>query len=161
PAPTPAISPSANPDQRITPTRPGAPDADHVRIQSVTQEAEGPLRHLRGSVRLETSDMLLRADELDYNTETGEAEARGHVHFEHFVRGEKLDCERADYNVNDETGKFYEVSGSATSRIQARRGLLITQTPFYFQGKMAERIQDRYVLHDGFLTDCVLPRAWW
>jgi len=31
--------------------------------------------------------MLLRADELDYNTETGDAEARGHVHFEHFTRG--------------------------------------------------------------------------
>ena len=102
-----------------------------------------------------------RADELDYNTETGDAEARGHVHFEHFVRGEKLDCDHAEYNVNSETGKFYDVSGSATSRIQARRGLLITQTPFYFQGKWAERLEDHYILHDGFLTDCVLPKAWW
>ena len=112
-------------------------------------------------MRLETSDMLLRADELDYNTETGDAEARGHVHFEHFVRGEKLDCERAEYNVDTETGKFYEVSGTANARIQARRGLLVTQNPFYFQGKWAERLQDHYILHDGFLTDCVLPGAWW
>ena len=119
------------------------------------------MRHLRGSVRLETSDMLLRADELDYNTDTGDVEARGHVHFEHFVRGEKLDCDHAEYNVNLETGKFYDVSGSATARIQARRGLLVTQNPFYFQGKWAERLKDHYVLHDGFLTDCVLPNAWW
>jgi len=145
----------------VNPARPGAPDADHVHIESVTQDAVGVMRHLRGNVRLETSDMLLRADELDYNTETGDAEARGHVHFEHFVRGEKLDCDRAEYNVGAETGKFYDVSGSATSRIQARRGLLITQTPFYFQGKWAERLQDHYILHDGFITDCVLPNAWW
>ena len=137
------------------------PDAEHVHIESVTQDAVGVIRHLRGNVRLETSDMLLRADELDYNTETGDAEARGHVHFEHFVRGEKLDCDHAEYNVSAETGKFYDVSGSATSRIQARRGLLITQTPFYFQGKWAERLEDHYILHEGFITDCVLPNAWW
>jgi LPS-assembly protein len=112
-------------------------------------------------VRIETTDMQLKADEVDYNADTGDAEARGHVHFEHFARGEKLDCERAEYNIDTETGKFYDVSGSANARVQARPGLLVTQNPFYFQGKWAERIEDRYILHDGFLTDCVLPRAWW
>jgi len=161
PAPIQQDSTSTNPDLRVRPLRPGAPDAEHVHVESVTQDAEGPIRHLRGAVRLQTSDMLLRADELDYNTETGDAEARGHVHFEHFVRGEKLDCERAEYNVDTETGKFYDVSGTANARIQARRGLLVTQNPFYFQGKWAERLEDHYILHDGFLTDCVLPGAWW
>jgi LPS-assembly protein len=161
PPPNAPPSLSANPDQKVNPARPGAPDANHVHIESVTQDAIGVIRHLRGNVRLETSDMLLRADELDYNTETGDAEARGHVHFEHFARGEKLDCDHAEYNVSAETGKFYDVSGSATSRIQARRGLLITQTPFYFQGVWAERLEDHYILHDGFITDCVMPNAWW
>ena len=160
PAPAPTVL-SPNVDQRIRPARPDAPDAEHVRIESVTQEADGPMRHLRGSVRIETTDMQLKADELDYNSDTGEVEARGHVHFEHFARGEKLDCDRAEYNVNTETGKFYEVMGSAAARIQARRGLLTTQNPFYFQGRWAERLKDHYTLHDGFLTDCVLPRAWW
>jgi len=148
-------------DQRVQSVRPNAPDAEHVRIESVTQEADGAMRHLRGSVRIETTDMQLKADELDYNSDTGDVEARGHVHFEHYVRGEKLDCEKAEYNVNTETGKFYDVSGTATARIQARRGLLTTQNPFYFQSKWAERLKDHYVLHDGFLTDCTLPRAWW
>jgi len=161
PAPIQPVSPSTNPDLKVRALRPGAPDAEHVHVESVTQDAEGPIRHLRGMVRLETSDMLLRADELDYNTETGDTEARGHVHFEHFVRGEKLDCDHAEYNVDTEVGKFYDVSGSATARIQARRGLLVTQTPFYFQGKWAERLEDHYILHDGFLTDCVMPNAWW
>jgi LPS-assembly protein len=161
PAPIPPDSPSANPDQKIRPPRAGAPDKDHIHIEAVTQEADGVMRHFRGSVRLETTDMMLRADEVDYNTDTGDSEARGHVHFEQFVRGEKLDCDHMEYNLNSETGKFYDVSGSASARIQARRGLLITQTPFYFQGKWAERLEDHYILHDGFLTDCVLPAAWW
>jgi LPS-assembly protein len=160
PPPTPA-SPSPNPEQPIRPVRPGAPDAEHVRIESVTQEANGPMRYLRGMVRIETTDMELRADELDYNSDTGELEARGHVHFEHFARGEKLDCARAEYNINTETGKFYDVSGSATARIQTRPGLLTTQNPFYFESKVAERLKDHYILHDGFLTDCTLPRPWW
>ena len=99
----------------MQPIRNSVPDSEHVRIESITQEVEGVLRHLRGNVRIETTDMMLRADELDYNSDTGDLEARGHVHFEHFVRGEKLDCEKAEYNVNTETGKFYEVSGSANA----------------------------------------------
>ena len=77
------------------------------------------------------------------------------------VRGEKLDCDRMEYNLNSETGKFYDVTGSATSRIQARKNLLMTQNPFYFQAKWAERLEDHYILHNGFLTDCAMPAAWW
>jgi len=119
------------------------------------------MRRLRGMVRVETTDMVLLADEVDYNADTGDVEARGHVHFEHFVRGEKLDCDHAEYNVDEETGKFYDVSGSANARINARPGLLTTKNPFYFEGKWAERLKDHYILHDGFLTDCLIPRPWW
>ncbi len=105
--------------------------------------------------------MQLKADEVDYNQDTTDVEARGHVHFEHFARGEKVDCERLEYNVDAETGKFYEASGSAPPQIQARPGMLTTQNPFYFQGRWAERLEDHYVLYDGFLTDCTMPRPWW
>ena len=78
PAPVQQDSTSTNPDVKVRALHPDAPDVDHVHVESVTQDAEGPIRHLRGAVRLETSDLLLRADELDYNTETGDAQARGH-----------------------------------------------------------------------------------
>jgi LPS-assembly protein len=161
PAPPQSQPVSPNPDQRVRPAQPGAPDAGSVRIRAVTQEAEGPLRHLRGAALIETSEMQLKADEVDYNSDTGDVQARGHVHFEHFTRGEKLDCDHAEYNIDEETGKFYTVSGSATPRIRARPGLLTTSNPYYFEGKWAERLKDHYILHDGFLTDCLLPRPWW
>ncbi len=79
--------------------------------------------------------MQLWADEIDYNRETHYMEARGHVRFEHFVKGEKLNCDHAEYNTEEQTGKFYNVSGSAPTQVQARPGLLTTTTPFYFQAK--------------------------
>jgi LPS-assembly protein len=117
--------------------------------------------HLRGKVRIETADALLTADEVDYNTETKDAEARGHVRFESFSRGEKLNCERAEYNTASRTGKFYVVSGTSPARIEARPGRLTTQNPFYFSGEWAEKTEDRYILHNGFLTDCLIPDPWW
>jgi LPS-assembly protein len=161
PAPPQSQTVSPNPDQRVRPAQPGAPDAANVRIRAVTQEADGPLRHLRGAALVETSEMQLKADEIDYNSDTGDVQARGHVHFEHFTRGEKLDCDHAEYNIDEETGKFYDVSGSAAPRIQARPGVLTTTNPYYFEGKWAERLKDHYILHEGFLTDCLLPRPWW
>ena len=160
-SPAAASGPSPNVDQRIHSSRPNAPDAEHINIQALRQEANGSWRYFRGNVIFETTDMQLKADEVDYNSDTGYVEARGHVHFEHFVRGEKLDCEKAVYNLTDETGQFYTVTGTAPSRVSARPGLLTTQNPFYFQSDWAERLKDHYVLYNGFLTDCVMPDAWW
>ena len=161
PPPPPSQAVSPNPDQRVRPAQPGAPGPNDVRVRAVTQEADGPWRRLRGAALIETVNMQLKADEVDYNTDTGDVQARGHVHFEDFSRGEKLDCDHAEYNIDEETGKFYTVSGTAAPRIQARPGLLTTQNPYYFEGKWAERLKDHYILHEGFLTDCLLPRAWW
>ena len=162
PAPAaPEGSVSTNPNLPVRAPRPNAPDAEHVFIESVTQEADGPIRHLRGMVRVETTDMLLRADEVDYNADTGDIQARGHVYFENFQRGEKINCDRADYNIDSENGKFYVVSGTSVPVIHTRPGLLTTTNPFYFEAQWAEKLRDRYILHDGFLTDCLLPRPWW
>lgn len=152
---------AANPNLRLRTVRPTAPPVGFVAVEALTQEADGPLRHLRGNVRLETQEMLLTADEVDYNQETGDAEARGHVKFEHFTNGDKLQCERAKYNLNSETGTFYEISGTSPAKIQSRPGVLTSSNPFYFQGKWAERLEDKYILHDGYITDCKVPKPWW
>ena len=105
--------------------------------------------------------MTFRADEIDYNRDTDTLEARGNVKFEQLLTGEKLECDKLEYNISAKQGKLYNPNGSTPSRIQARPGLLTTQNPFVFQGAWAERNKDRYILHDGFLTDCLLPRPWW
>jgi LPS-assembly protein len=151
-----------DPNKKVLPIRPEAPkDPKDVKILSDTQDVDGSWRHLRGNVRIETSDMEIKADELDWNLDTDYVEARGHVHFEYFARGEKLDCDEAQYYLDDDSGDFYNVKGSAASTIQARPGLNTTTNPFYFEGQWAERKDDTYTIHEGFLTDCTLPGPWW
>ena len=141
--------------------RPNAPAEDEIRIAAVTQESEGTIRKLRGAAEIETTDMLLRADEIDYDESTDYAEARGNVRFDHFQRGEHLEADRVEYFLSQQTGKFFEVKGSSPARLEARPGVLTTTSPFSFQGKWAERLQDRYILHDGFITNCKIPKPWW
>jgi LPS-assembly protein len=162
------LQPSPNPNQPIQPPRADLPPIEEVSIKQLctggpvcTQESEGAWIHLRGRFRVTTTESELRADELDYNTDTNYVEARGNVEYENFSSQEKLYCDKAEYYVDDEAGKFYNVSGTAPFRVDTRPGLLTTTNPFYFQAKWAERIQDKYILHEGFLTDCVIPDPWW
>lgn len=161
----PAVQPqqpnASNPNQRVKIPHPNPPAANEVRVIADNQSTDGSLRHLRGHVIIETVDMKFTADEVDYDQDSGDAEFRGHVTYENYTEGNKLYCDHGKYNVNDETGIFWEVSGTSPAKIIARPGLLTTNDPFYFQGKWAERKEDRYVLHDGFITDCKVPKPWW
>lgn len=141
--------------------RQNGPPAGDFYINSIEEVDDGPWRHLIGAARVETSEYLIKADTIDWNDDTGDLVARGNVHFEHYARGEKIDAAQAEYNLEDEEGTFYDVSGTAQSTIGSRPGLLTTQNPFYFHAKWAERMEDRYILHDGFITDCLVPNPWW
>jgi LPS-assembly protein len=130
-------------------------------VRGVTQTREGDWFRLRGSAEVETVDSLIRADEIDYNEATGQVLARGNVKFESFGRGEQLEAARVEYNMKNETGRFYDVRGSAPAKLEQRPGILTTTNPFIFQGDWAERLGNKYILYDGFVTDCRLPRPWW
>lgn len=132
-----------------------------INVVAVTQASEGPWVRLRGAAAVETVDTLLRADEIDYNQETGDVEARGNAYFENFEREERLEADRIEYNLREERGKFYGVRGSTPAKVELRPGLLRTANPFVFRGQWAERLGRRYILHNGFITNCKLPNPWW
>ncbi len=163
PATPPAVAqPSvANPNQRLKTQRPNAPEPDKVNFDSGKQEKDGSVYHLREHVRIETVDMLLQADEVDYDDESKDVEARGHVRFESYTDGTKLNCDHGKYNLDSATGIFYDVNGTSPPKIVARPGLLVSSNPFYFEGQWAERKEDRYIVHDGYVTDCKIPKPWW
>jgi LPS-assembly protein len=162
PPPPPVEQPSvANPNQRLKLQRPDAPGPNDIVVIADTEESDGPLRHLRGHVHIETIDKKLEADEADYDQDSGEAEVRGHVRYENFVDGTKLQCDHGKYNVNSETGIFYDLVGTSQPKIVSRPGYLTTNNPFYFEGKWAEKQEDRYIVHEGFVTDCKVPKPWW
>lgn len=122
---------------------------------------DGVLRKARGHVVIVTETMRLAADEIDWNTDTGDAEARGNVQFENLMDGQKMSCQLAQYNINTETGKFFKVAGSAPAKVEFKPGLLLTQNPYYFEGETLDKTKDRYILHNGFITDCRPDNMWW
>ena len=110
---------------------------DELLIRSVGWTKEGPWYRLRGMAQVETSTVLLRADEIDYNEDTEYAEARGHVYLQHFEGGEELWAERVEYNLAEETGsstrsgRFPGAAGPLPFRVPH---LLSSSSPFHFEG---------------------------
>ncbi|HWB99320.1 MAG TPA: putative LPS assembly protein LptD, partial [Bryobacteraceae bacterium] len=149
------------PNQRIAAPHVTTIPLGEWEVRAIDQKTEGSVRHLRGHAEIEGPTLLFRADEIDYDEETKELRARGNVYFEQYERNEKIWADNVEYNTETETGKFYNVRGEGKPRIDARPGILTTANPYYFQGKWAERKGEKYILHNGFFTNCKMPNPWW
>jgi LPS-assembly protein len=110
---------------------------------------------------IENSKMVIRGDQIEYDSDTGDVRAQGHVYFRDFEKNEQLWANRMEYNTEDKKGKFWDVRGETHPRIVTRPGILTVDAPFYFQGEWAERIGLKYILHHGWITNCKLPGPWW
>ncbi len=155
------VQPTLGQGSPVRPLRANAPAPDDILVVAVSQRRDGSMIYLKGDCKIETTETLVKADEIDYSEDTHWAEARGHVHFESFLNGDKLEADHGKYNLQSDEGTFYVVSGTSPAKVGARLGLLATSNPFYFQGEWAERIKDKYILHHGFVTDCKVPKPWW
>ena len=136
--------------------------ADEWNIRAPEQEVIGNIRRIKGDpAEIETSTMLLRANEIEFDEKTGDVKATGNVYFKHFEKNEQLWASRAEYNTENRTGKFWDVRGETMPRIVVRRGVLPGNSPFHFEGEWAERLDGKYILYNGWITNCKLPRPWW
>lgn len=134
---------------------------EEVLVIASDKRIEGDWTYLMGLAELRTGAMMIRADEIDYNRETGYAEARGNVFFENFERKEKIWAVRVEYYTREQKGRFYDVRGETFPKLDSRPGLYRTEGPFRFEGKWAEREGDVYHLYDGTLTNCEPDSPWW
>ncbi|MGB7760506.1 MAG: LPS assembly protein LptD [Bryobacteraceae bacterium] len=141
---------------------------DHKTLQlnqwvfwAIDQAKEGPVYKGRGSVQLEGKALLARADEMEYNEDTHELVAVGNVYYHSFEKNEQIWCDRMEYNTEEQKGKFYNVRGESMPKTVVRRGILTGNSPFHFEGKWAERIGAKYLLFDGWITNCKMPTPWW
>jgi LPS-assembly protein len=144
------------------PKKADMPPEDEIRFSAINnQESNGPWRYLKNGAKIQTTEMMISADEIDYNSDTAWTYARGHVRLEHFATGDIMNADHAEYNLKTEEGKFYAVDGTSPAKILTSPGVLTTTNPFYFKAAWADRIKNRYVLHHGFVTDCTIPKPWW
>src|SRR3970040_2162167 len=93
------------------PTRGGV-----VELEAKQQRREGRIFYAEGDVEIRYQNLRLRADHVEFNSETGEAAARGNIRFE--LDSQLIEGTEAHYNLKTGRGSFRDVQG--TIRVQRR-----------------------------------------
>ncbi len=154
-------APPSNPTQNL-PNAPAAQRSEEVTMRALEQEKQGTIYKLRGHAEIRYRTYILYADEMTYDSNTGEAHADGHVALDGGPNDEHIEATHATYNVRTETGHFEHVVGTTGMRLRGNRMILTSSSPFAFSGKVVDKTSpERYVVYDGTITSCELPRPKW
>jgi LPS-assembly protein len=154
-------SPTAIPAQGLPNTSSVSREED-VTISAIMQEKLGPIYKLHGKAEVHYGVYILRADDVTYNADTGQSTADGNVVLERGPNDEHLQASHGTYNVRAESGRFENVTGSIGMRMRGPRLMLTSSNPFFFTGKVVEKTApDHYIVYDGTVTTCELPRPKW
>ncbi|MGH9597261.1 MAG: LPS-assembly protein LptD, partial [Edaphobacter sp.] len=87
-------------------------DTTKVEIESDTQSKLGSRYVLDGNVVITYRDRVVKADHIEYDTDTGELTANGHLHVTGGTNHEDVLASHGTMNLNKQTGRFYDVTGS-------------------------------------------------
>jgi LPS-assembly protein len=137
-------------------------DTDTATVCADQQEMIGRTAKLHGNAEIHYRTYILRADELTYNSDTGEATATGHFTIDGGPNDDHIRASRGTYNVTAETGRFYDVTATTGLKFTGSRTILTSTAPFAFSGKVVEKTgPDHYVVYDGTITTCELPHPKW
>jgi LPS-assembly protein len=135
---------------------------EEVTISAITQEKTGSIYKLHGKAEIHYGVYILRADEVAYDADTGQATADGHVILDGGANDEHLQASHGAYNVRTESGRFENVTGTIGVRLRGTRLMLTSSNPFFFTGKIVEKTgPDHYMVYDGTVTTCELPHPKW
>ena len=137
-------------------------DSDSTTICAQQQEKEGEVYKLHGSAEIHYRTYILRADDVTYNSDTGEATATGHFTLDGGTNDDHIKASHGTYNLTTETGRFYDVTATTGLQFRGNHVVLTSTAPFAFSGKIVEKTSpDHYLVFDGTITTCELPRPNW
>jgi len=137
-------------------------DSDSTTICALQQEKIGNVYKLHGEVEIHYRTYILRADEVTYDSDTGEATATGHFTIDGGPNDDHIKASHGTYNLTAETGRFFDVTATTGFRFQGNRAILTSTAPFAFTGKRVEKTSpDHYLVYDGSITTCELPHPKW
>jgi len=137
-------------------------DSDSATICALQQEKVGEVYKLHGNAEIHYRAYILRADEVTYDSDSGEATASGHFTLDGGPNDDHIKASHGTYNLTAETGRFYDVIATTGLRFQGSRVVLTSTAPFAFTGKIVEKTSpDHYMVYDGTITTCELPNPNW
>jgi LPS-assembly protein len=137
-------------------------DSDSATICALQQEKDGDIYKLHGNAEIHYRTYVLRADEVTYNSDSGEATASGHFTLDGGPNDDHIKASRGTYNLTAESGRFYDVTATTGLRFRSNRVVVTSTAPFAFTGKIVEKTSpDHYLVYDGTITTCELPHPNW
>lgn len=140
---------------------PPAPERDGIETEALRQESVGALTKLSGDVELRTKNVVIRADNAEYDELSGEITAVGNVNYRSRNGKEDLYAEKVAFNIKTGLGTFYDVHGTVSAASQGGVRLLTTDNPFYIDGKIVQKTEAHYEVYDGTVTNCDPNDMWW
>lgn len=152
-------------EQQLGPPRPSMNvplGKDEVLIRGDEQEKNQDIYKARGHVVMRFRTYTLHADQVTYDSTTGQVTANGHVVFDGGPHNDHLVGTHAVYDVSRDTGVFYDVVGSSGVKVKNRDMFLTSSTPFFFTGTVVDKLgPDLYKVNHGYITSCQLPKPKW
>ena len=131
-----------------------------VTVRSDSQEKKGDVYYLRGHVVVNYKEMEVTADQASYNQSTNRVVAKGHVTYNDPTA--HLDADELHYDVATGKGWFLNGKGYVHPRMKHRLGVMETESPFYVQAKIVERLNElSYKISDGRVTTCECEKTGW
>ena len=135
---------------------------DGTTICADQQEKIGDVYKLHGNAEIHYRTYVLRADEVTYDSDSGDATASGHFSLDGGPNDDHVKASHGTYNLTAETGRFYDVTATTGLRFHGTRVVLTSTAPFAFSGKIVEKTSpDHYLVYDGTITTCELPDPKW
>ncbi len=165
PAATGAKDLPENPDVTHFPIATPVPvgdDGQNAYIVATTQSERDGHYTLDGDVEVKYGDRTMRADHIEYDTRSGDLTATGHVEATGGGNSEHIVASHGTANLKQQTGRFYDVSGSVGVKTTGRGQVYVSSNPFLFTGRMVVRSgPSEYQVYDGTVTSCQLPHPDW
>ena len=117
---------------------------------------------LHGHAEIHYGTYVFYADEVSYDSASGQITADGHVALDGGPNDEHITADHAAYNIRSEKGEFENVNGTIGFRSIKGKLVLTSSNPFVFRGKKVEKAgPDHYIVHNGSITTCELPHPKW
>ena len=141
----------------------GAPlPSQEVTIRARQQEKQGDVYQLDGDVEILFQSYVMRAEHVTYHDDTGAMEATGRVVFDGGPHDAHIVAGHANYNAKNETGTFYDVTGTFGAVVRGSSVVLTTSNPFLIIGRVVQKVgRDRYIVTHGSITSCAEPKPDW
>ncbi len=122
-------------------------------LEADQQRQAGKIFYADGHVDVRYQNARLRADHVEYDSETQVVVAHGHVVLDYTTQ--HVEADDARYELRTGRGTFHHVRGTFAMQRRPTATLLISPNPLYFEAEEADRLDENtYRIHKGWLTVC-------